>query len=135
MILAEGSYYFNSFFMRSLFDEKNTNPSKCGEYNYFNVNSWSARVPGKDIFSLRYIFCPININDAHWTCAVIFMEDKKICYYDSLGGTNWIKLQGLLEYLKDEHKSKKGRDMEGVEEWELVGCDPKVVPQQQNSEC
>ncbi len=42
----------------------------------------------QDIFSLKYIFCPININNSHWTLAVIFMEAKKIQYYDSCGKTD-----------------------------------------------
>jgi hypothetical protein len=31
------------------------------------------------------------------------MEDKRIQYYDSMGGTDKAKLVGLLEYVKDEY--------------------------------
>ena len=76
----------------------------------------------RDIFSLKYIFCPININNSHWTLAVIFMEAKKIQYYDSCGKTDMAKMQGLLEYVKDEYRAKHdGKEMD-AKEWELVSC-------------
>jgi hypothetical protein len=127
------SHFFNSFFVQTMFDEKNSNSSLRGRYNYKNVRRWSKKVPGKDIFNLKYIFCPINLDNMHWTSACIFMEQKKIQYYDSMGGTDWGKLEGLLEYLKDEWKAKKGGEMD-VSEWELVGCQ-EGSPRQLNGEC
>ncbi len=35
------------------------------------------------IFDMRYIFIPI-LHGLHFTCAVIYMEQKKIKYYDAL---------------------------------------------------
>ena len=109
---------------------KNNNPSKRGVYNYKNVKRWSKKVPGKDVFNLKYIVCPINLDNLHWTSAVIFVEEKKIQYYDSMGGTIHAKLEGLLRYLKDEHKAKKGAEMD-TSEWELVPC-ASDTPQQRN---
>jgi hypothetical protein len=40
----------------------------------------------------------------HWTLAVTFMEEKRIQYYDSSGSTDWTKLEGLLEYVKEQGK-------------------------------
>jgi Ulp1 family protease len=68
------SHFFNSFFVQKLSDEKNRNRKLRGIYNYENVKGWSVKVPGKDIFNLKYIFCPINLNNIHWTVAVIFIE-------------------------------------------------------------
>ena len=56
--------------------------------------------------------------------------EKKIQYFDSLGGTDRRKLQGLLEYLKDEWRAKKGGEMD-VSEWKLVECTPDT-PRQLN---
>eukprot|EP00956_Cyclotella_meneghiniana_P000265 scaffold323_cov91-Cyclotella_meneghiniana.AAC.11 len=128
------SHFFNSYFVQTLFDEKNNNPSLRGRYSYKNVKRWSKKVPGKDIFNLRYIFCPINLDNMHWTSAVIFMEEKKIQYYDSLGGTDRVKLEGLLEYVKDEYKAKKGGDMD-VSEWKLVGCTSDTPRQLNGYDC
>ena len=124
------SHFFNSFFVQTMFDEKNNNPNLRGKFSYKNVKRWSKKVPGKDIFNLKYIFCPINLDNMHWTSAVIFMEEKKIQYFDSMGGTDMSKLEGLLQYLKDEHKAKKGGEM-NVDEWELVRC-TRDTPRQRN---
>jgi sentrin-specific protease 1 len=117
------SHFFNSFFVQNLFDLKNKDQKLRGIYNYEKVRRWSRMVPmPRDIFSLKYIFCPININNSHWTLAVIFMEAKKIQYYDSCGKTDMAKMQGLLEYVKDEYRAKHdGKEMD-AKEWELVSC-------------
>ena len=209
------SHFFNTFFVQTMFDETNKDPKLRGIYNYKNVKRWSKKVPGKDIFNLKYIFCPINHNNKHWTSAVIFMEDKRIQYYDSLaesddsdGGedddyydeattpryertektVNTVKkkerggikkrlckrkgcknskikgsklcdfhkkqlckrkgcfqladqggvcvahsqLEGLLEYVKDEYRAKKGNELD-VTKWELVSS-AKDTPRQTNGE-
>jgi sentrin-specific protease 1 len=126
------SHFFNSFFVQTMFDEKNNDPRLRGRYNYKNVRRWSKKVPGKDIFKLKYILCPINLDNMHWTSAVIFMEDKRIQYYDSMGGTDRAKLEGLLEYVKDEYRAKNGKDMD-TSEWELVSC-RRDTPRQRNGE-
>ena len=126
------SHFFNSFFVQTMFDDKNDNFDLRGRYNYKNVRRWSKKVPGKDIFNLKYIFCPINIDVMHWTSACIFMEEKKIRYFDSMGGSGRAKLKGLLQYLKDEWKAKKGGEMD-VSDWELVDCTDDT-PRQMNGE-
>ena len=83
-----------------------------GRYNYKNVKLWSKKVPGEDIFNLKYILCPINLDNMHWTSAVIFLEDTRIQYYDSMGGTDRLKLEGLLEYVKDEYRAKNCKELD-----------------------
>ena len=124
------SHFFNSFFVQTMLDEKNDNPKLRGKYNYKNVKRWGRKVPGKDIFNLKYIFIPINLDNMHWTSAVIFMEEKKIQYFDSMGATDRIKLRALLQYLQDEYKAKKGGELK-PKEWTLVGCS-KSTPRQRN---
>ncbi len=84
------------------------------EYN--NVEKWSKtrskNVPGGKLFTLKYVFCPINFENKHWACALILMEEKRIKYYDSVkhAYTKWRKMKnkpfvpdilaGLVEYLK-----------------------------------
>jgi Ulp1 family protease len=68
-------------------------------YNYGNVSRWSKKLPGKDIFNLKKIFIPINIESQHWTCIVIFMKEKRIQYYDSLSvGTGKIHMNAVLQW-------------------------------------
>ena len=129
------SHFFNSFFVQTMFDEKNNNPSLRGRYNYKNVKRWSKKVPGKDIFNLKYILCPINLDNMHWTSAVIYMEEKRIQYYDSMGGTDRAKLKGLLEYVKDEYKVKNGGQEMDISEWELVSCTSDTPRQRNGFDC
>jgi Ulp1 family protease len=79
------SHFFNSFFVQTMFDEKNNDPKLRGGYNYKNLRHWPKNVPGKDIFDLSKIFIPIYLDNENWTLAVIFIEEKKIQYYDLLG--------------------------------------------------
>ena len=80
--------FSNTFFVQALFDAKSNDPGKIGVYNYEKVRRWSSNVPGKDIFNLKYIICPVNEGNIHWTLAVIFMEEKRIQWYNSTGGTD-----------------------------------------------
>ena len=48
-----------------------------------------------DIFDRDKIFCPVNLGNTHWCMAVIFMQEKRIQYYDSMGGQGWKYLNGL----------------------------------------
>ncbi|KAL7539154.1 hypothetical protein ACHAXR_009074, partial [Thalassiosira sp. AJA248-18] len=128
------SHFFSSFFIQKMFDEKNNNKKLNGQYNYNNVKAWSTKVPGEDIFNLKYLVCPINRDNQHWTSAVIFMEEKRIQYYDSLGCTDWTKLNGLLQYLKDEHRVKNGGELD-VKEWKLVACTSDTPRQRGGIDC
>jgi hypothetical protein len=77
---------------------------------------------GKNIFDMRYIFIPIH-HGLHFTCAVIYMEQMKIKFYDSLCFDNVIRhgcrhkikmqedtLQVLRDYLQKEHMKDKHID-------------------------
>ena len=86
------THLFCTLFVQALFDEKNNDGRLQGRYCYKNGRRWGRKVPGKDIFNLKYVVCPININAVHWTCAIIFVEEKRIQYYDSMGaraGRSW----------------------------------------------
>ena len=116
------SYCFSSFFLKQLINGK--------KYSYDNVRAWSQHVPGGDVFNLKYILCPYNIDNVHWAMGAIFMEEKRVKWFDSCGGTEKKVLDGLIQYLKDEYFDKKNREFD-VSEWEIVGC-TKFVPRQHN---
>jgi len=86
---------------------------------------------GKDIFALDKIFFPINQGNQHWVCAVIFMQAKRIQFYDSMGGRGESYLQDLFRYLQDEHLDKKKCPLPDLDEWKLVTCTPDT-PRQKN---
>ena len=120
------SHFFKSFFFTKLFDEGVTN-----EYKYSNVKRWSKKVPGKDIFALDKILFACNVLSTHWTCVVIFMQEKRIQFYDSMRGDGYHYLDGLLQYLKDEWAVKKGGELPDADKWTVVGSETSV-PQQTN---
>ncbi len=123
-------HYFKSFFFTKLFDEGASN-----QYRYANVKRWSKRVPGKDIFALDKIFFACNVNQMHWTCAVIFMQQKRIQFYDSMRGDGYHYSQGLFKYLLDEWKAKKGGELPDKDQWKIVGNEQSVPTQQNGYDC
>ncbi|ETV88061.1 hypothetical protein, variant 1 [Aphanomyces astaci] len=113
------SHYFNSFFFAKVSE---------GGYNYVNVRRWTRKI---DIFAMDKIFVPVNIRNVHWCLAVIFMQEKRIQYFDSMAGTGSQCLDVLLKYLHDESQHKKNTPFDATG-WELVGTTDDT-PQQDNS--
>jgi hypothetical protein len=153
-------HFSKSFFVSRLFNEGHTNPAIDGEYEYNSVKTWSNNVPGtcflaflllclvrvataltilmvyhlfaeKDIFKLDKIVFPINIGKQHWVCAVIYMQEKRIQFFDSMGDDGTLYLESLFEYVKDEHQDKKGSPLPDQDQWRLVLC-TSVTPRQLN---
>jgi len=124
------SHFYKSFFLTKLFDEGASN-----KYKYSNVKRWSKRVPGKDIFALDKIFFPCNLSNVHWACAVIFVQEKRIQFYDSMTGDGMYHMNGLLNYLKDEWKAKKGGGLPDLEKWRLLSCTADTPVQENGFDC
>ena len=116
----KSSHFFNSFFIERLLvtDKK---------YNYNNIHRWSKKF---DIFTKHKIFFPINLNNAHWTLAVVYMDEKRIHYYDSKCGAGMQQLEGLKKWIADEARSKKKMELD-MTEWVLIS-EEAAVPQQTN---
>jgi len=125
------SHFYKSFFLTKLLDEGGTN-----QYAYSNVKSWSKNVPGQDIFLLDKIFIPVNLSNVHWACAVIFMQERRIQFYDSMGGDGKYYLDALFRYVKDEWKNKNdGKELPHADEWKLVTCRPDTPRQENGFDC
>ena len=119
------SHIFESFFMTKLLDDGKG-------YDYHEVKRWSRKVPGKDVFALNKILFPINIDNQHWTLACVFMKERIIQYFDSMGGNGLDKfLIYLLQYLHDEWHDKKKEKRDDWNEWKLIGHTTDI-PLQQN---
>lgn len=128
------SHFFKSFFITKLLNEGHANPAMEGQYEYRNVKRWSKKVPGKDIFNLDKIVFPINQGRMHWLCAVVFMAEKRIQVYDSMGSGGQHYLDSIFRYLQDEHLDKKKCPLPDLDQWELVTCTAST-PQQRNGKC
>ncbi len=93
-----------------------TNNPKC-------ITTTPRCARGKNIFDMRYIFIPIHYG-LHFTCAVIYMKQKKIKYYKSLRFDNVTRhscrhklkmqvdtLQVLRDCLQNKHMKDKHQDL------------------------
>jgi hypothetical protein len=79
-------------------------------------------VAGKDIFKLDKLIFPMNETHNHWFCAVIYMQEKRIQFYDSMGNGGMKYMESLFKYVKDEHQEKKGSPLPDQDLWRLVTC-------------
>jgi Ulp1 protease family, C-terminal catalytic domain len=111
------TYFFKTSFITTIF---NVDKKKYNYGKYDNVSKWSKNVPGGCLFRLSKNFFPINVNGNHWTLAVVYMNEQKIQYYDSNGGSGEYYLHVILQYLKEEHYNKKGIHMKSPELWNLI---------------
>jgi hypothetical protein len=97
-----------------------TNNPKC-------ISTKPSCARGKNIFHMRFL--PIH-HGLHFTCAVIYIEQKKIEYYNSLHFDNVTRhgcrpkikmhedtLQVLRDYLQNKHMKDKRKDL--LNEWKL----------------
>ena len=90
------------------------------------MHRWSKKF---NIFQKEKIFCPVNISNTHWTMLVMFIREKKIQYYDSMGNTGKRYLHGALQYLGDEAR-KLDHQAFDASEWQLGN--QSDTPQQEN---
>ncbi|CAM9747425.1 unnamed protein product [Ectocarpus sp. 13 AM-2016] len=121
------SHFFTSFFLTKL------KGMDC-KYNYNGVKRWTRRVK---VFEMDKIFVPVNVSNAHWCMAVIFVQQKRIHYYDSMGGGGKSVREDLLLWLEDEDEDKNGDNATfEPDDWTTAGTKVASTPQQENgSDC
>ncbi|KAG8913284.1 Smt3-specific protease, partial [Tulasnella sp. 417] len=110
-------HYFNTFFFPKLENEG---------YEKARLGKWTKTI---DIFSKDVILVPINLGNAHWTCAAINMKKKRVEYYDSMGSQRPKVYQILRDYLEKEHKAKKSKPF-NFDGWQDYWSEE--TPQQEN---
>ena len=117
-------YAFSSFFLPQL---------AIGGFNYENVKCWTTRAK-IDAFQLERILFPVNLDNKHWTLAVVNVRDKRFEYYDSMGGTNPTAMQNLKLWLMEESKDKRGEEF-NLESWEDYNPRESIPQQTNTSDC
>ncbi|CAE6516581.1 unnamed protein product [Rhizoctonia solani] len=114
---ALDAHYFNTFFFAKLEDMG---------YEKSRIGKWTKKI---DIFKKDVVLIPVNLGNAHWTCAAINFQKKRIEYHDSMGRKRGKIYKILREYLSKEHKDKKKKDFD-FSGWEDYFDDN--APQQEN---
>ncbi|CAE6465190.1 unnamed protein product [Rhizoctonia solani] len=110
-------HYFNTFFFAKLEDMG---------YEKSRIGKWTKKI---DIFKKDVVLIPVNLGNAHWTCAAINFQKKRIEYHDSMGRKRGKVYKILRDYLNSEHKDKKKKDFDFTG-WEDYFDDN--APQQEN---
>jgi Ulp1 family protease len=120
------SWFINSFYFKICSMRRMTMQHLVGGTIMKKI--WIKKAPGNNIFNLKNIYFIINIDNNHWSCIVVYMEEKWIQYYDSLNGFGKDDkyLKGILWYFYDLDKKKEHIK---PDKWKLVYC-AKTVPQQ-----
>ena len=111
-------HFFNSFFFTKLLEN--------GSYNYRQVKRWTKRF---DLFSRSKVFAPVNVGNMHWCMVMVDVARKEVRYFDSMGAGGEPYLKAMKRYLEDEHRTKKGSELEGG--WTLTRT-TRDTPRQTN---
>ena len=98
---------FNTFFHKKLTEDGGAE----------NVKRWAkrAKIGGKDLEKVEWVFVPVNVHGNHWTMLVVSPIRKTIEYFDSLHGA----LDGPVMNIKAWLRSELGSAYK-EEEWKLV---------------
>lgn len=98
---------------------------------YQAVKRWTK---GVNLFEQELILVPIH-RKVHWSLVVIDLRKKCLKYLDSMGQKGHRICEILLQYLRDESKTKRNTDL-NLLEWTHYSMKPHEIPQQLNgSDC
>ncbi|XP_074538084.1 sentrin-specific protease 1 [Halichoeres trimaculatus] len=104
---------------------------KLRSSGYSTVRRWTKKT---DIFSKDILLVPIHLG-VHWCLSVVDFRKKEILYFDSMGGNNDEACRILFDYLQQESKDKKGKELD-TSGWTLYSKKRHEIPQQMNgSDC
>ncbi|XP_039903852.1 sentrin-specific protease 1 [Simochromis diagramma] len=104
---------------------------KLRSSGYSAVRRWTKKM---DIFSKDILLVPVHLG-VHWCLSVVDFRKKSIMYFDSMGGNNDKACEILFEYLQQESKDKKGKELD-TSGWILHSKTRNEIPQQMNgSDC
>lgn len=109
------THAFSSFFYDKL--------KKTG---HEGVKRWTKAI---DLFAMDVVIVPVNLGNAHWTCAAVNIAERRFEYYDSMSQWDQSVVDNLREYIEAEHLAKKKSPL-NMDEWEDWQDDE--TPLQQN---
>lgn len=121
-ITRRSSHYYSCYFMKLLLPQNG--------YDYSNVKKWSKKFK---VFEKDKIFCPVNVNDNHWSMLIIYVQEKKIAYYDSMQVNGKKYLESALQYLADESLTMNLPF--DKEQWEFIMYTDRLPLQENDYDC
>lgn len=121
------SHFCNTFFYAKLAGDSG--------YKYQGVRRWT--MPKKlghydSILDCDKIIVPIH-QGVHWVLGVVHLAEKRLEFFDSMGGSDKGALANLARYVMDEFQDKR---KETVDTSSWAKASPKDIPHQHNySDC
>eukprot|EP00898_Chlorokybus_atmophyticus_P007634 jgi/Chlat1/7872/Chrsp66S09177 len=116
-------HFFNTFFYNKLFADGR-------QYNYGAVRRWTLKKRlGYSLKDCDKVIVPIH-QQVHWCLAIVNMRNRKLEYYDSMGGQDRACLENLARYITEEVAHKDDAKLD-TSDWPRVF--PKDIPEQRNS--
>jgi sentrin-specific protease 1 len=79
------------------------------KYCFRKIARWTKKL---DIFALDMMLIPINDTNVHWFLAVINFKMQRMEIWDSGGRAHLDVIDALFRYIQDEHRAKKGSEMD-----------------------
>ena len=116
--LVERSHFFSTQFY--------TNYDTQG---YDSVCRWTRKF---DIFEMNKVFVPVNISNRHWILIVVYMENRKIQVYDSLGAGGFEYAKKVEKYFIREEVEKKGQQSV---DWDVLVTTKNTPTQVNGCDC
>ncbi|KAG5182894.1 hypothetical protein JKP88DRAFT_149133, partial [Tribonema minus] len=95
-------HVFHSFLYKGMCDN-----------GYERVKKWSTKAK-VDVFACSLLVFLCNVNRIHWTVVVARMAQRRLEYFDSLGGDGLAEMNTIESYLQREHADKKKSPLPGV---------------------
>ena len=68
---------------------------------------------------IKYSFLFINTGRNHWTCIVVYMQEKRIQYLDLLGHGGERYTSTVMKYIVDEWKDKNKTAFPDEDKWSI----------------
>ena len=125
------SHFFNSFFFEKLLSE--------GLPNYELVKRFANKITSTkgNVFKLDKIFAPVNVGGTHWCMLVAYVQQRRIQYYDSFGGSGEQYLDAMKVFLENEatkwvDDGSVPQHLLDLNAWALVRTQRATTPQQNN---
>ena len=88
-----------------------------------------------DLFSYRRVFVPVHVHGNHWCLGCVHVAERRIEYYDSLGGSNDTFFSTMRQYLADEYAAHHSGAAPLPADYWSCHC-PANIPRQDNgSDC
>ena len=123
--------YFSSFFLQELYHDHSKDLQKVGKYDFDTAGKiWQRNKIV--LFNCHFLVFPNHVGGNHWTTIIVNMHKNTITHYNSLkvryyntskGETHYAKLDGILQhlYLNIKSRRQKGKRGDGKTRSKLSG--------------